>query len=215
MRKSKHFDSTIRTVSAAAALLLAVSACADTQRAESNMSSESSANTASSAVDTMADEVASEANDIRIHATLETKLAASDELSALMINTDVQEGVVTLKGDVETDAQRELATEMAKSVDGVREVDNELTLNSEGPSIADRVASNATDAAITASVKTRLLASDNTSGLDIDVDTDDQVVTLRGNVESETERELAGLIAANTNGVDSVVNELDVTHNYQ
>jgi len=163
----------------------------------------------------MADEVASEANDIRIHATLETKLAASDELSAMMINTDVEDGVVTLKGDVATDAQRDLATEMARSIDGVRKVDNELSLTSVEPGVAERLAADATDAAITASVKTRLLASNNTSGLDIDVDTDDQVVTLRGDVESETERELAGLIAANTNGVDSVVNELDVTHNYQ
>jgi len=203
---------TMTTLSTAAALLLAVSAFAGTQSDDHSMTSNPSANSSETKMDKMLDEVASEASDIRIHATLETRLAESDELSALMINTDVQDGVVTLKGDVATDAQRELATEMARSIDGVREVDNQLNLTSVEPGIAERVAANATDAAITASVKTRLLASDNTSGLDVDVDTDDQVVTLTGEVGTETERELAGLIAANTNGVDSVINELDVRH---
>lgn len=215
MMFSSHSSRTAGTLSTVAALLLAVSAWAGTQSTDGDTPSEAMASSAQAKVDEMSAEVASEADDIRIHATLETKLAESDQLSALAINTDVQDGVVTLQGDVKTDAQRELATEMARSISGVREVDNRLNVTSVDPGIAERVASNATDAAITTSVKTRLLASDNTSGLAIDVDTDDHVVTLTGEVDSQTERELAGLIAANTSGVDQVINELEVQSRYQ
>jgi hyperosmotically inducible protein len=212
---SSYGKKTAGSLSTAAALLFAVSVCAGTPSTDGDTSAEAMASSAQTKVDKMADEVASEADDLRIHATLETKLAESDQLSALAINTDVEDGIVTLQGDVETDAQRELATEMARSISGVREVDNRLNVTSVDPGIAERVASNATDAAITTSVKTRLLASDNTSGLAIDVDTDDHVVTLTGQVDSKTERELAGLVAANTSGVNRVINELEVQPQYQ
>jgi osmotically-inducible protein OsmY len=158
----------------------------------------------------MGSELYGTAEDIRMHAVLEAKLAESDQLSALMINTDVQDGIVNLRGDVETESQRALAEELALTVSGVRGVENELDVTHGQPTVAEQVASEATDVAITASVKTRLLASDHTSGLKIDVDTEDEVVTLTGEVDSETERELAGLIALNTSGVNDVVNRLMV-----
>lgn len=150
------------------------------------------------------------AADLRMHAVLEAKLAASDQLSALMINTDVQDGIVSLRGDVETESQRALAEELALTVSGVRGVENELNVTHGEPTVTEQVASAATDAAITTSVKTRLLVSDHTSGLEIDVDTEEEVVTLTGEVDSETERELAGLIALNTSGVNNVINRLTV-----
>ena len=150
------------------------------------------------------------AADLRMHAVLEAKLAASDQLSALMINTDVQDGIVSLRGDVETESQRALAEELALTVSGVRGVENELNVTHGKPTVTEQVASAATDAAITTSVKTRLLVSDHTSGLEIDVDTEEEVVTLTGEVDSETERELAGLIALNTSGVNNVINRLTV-----
>ncbi|WP_295361725.1 BON domain-containing protein, partial [Arenimonas sp.] len=51
---------------------------------------------------------------------------------------------------------------------------------------AERTASQvATDAAITASVKTKLLADDRTKGFDINVDTWNGVVTLTGGADSQ------------------------------
>ena len=150
------------------------------------------------------------ASDIRMHLALEAKLAQSDELSALAINTDVKDGVAHLKGDIQTDTQRQLATEIAESVEGVKSVRNELRVTGEDPSLVERVKDGAGDAALTARVKSRLLLSENTSGLAINVDTDDDVVILNGEVESDAERELAEMIAANTVGVEEVRNNLRI-----
>lgn len=153
------------------------------------------------------------ASDIRMHVALESKFAQSDELSSLAIGTDVKDGVVHLDGEVETAARKEMATELAKSVDGVKSVRNDLKVTDKEPGMLDRLQDAASDTALTARVKSRLLASDNTSGLAISVSTEDLVVTLEGDVESDTERELAELIAANTSGVSDVRNELKVKSN--
>jgi len=149
------------------------------------------------------------ASDMRMHMALEMKLATNDQLSAMMINTDVKDGVAHLEGEVGTDAQREMAGELALTVDGVKSVMNDLQVNADAKPLGERLAESVDDAALTARVKSRLLASENTSGLQIDVDTNDSIVTLSGQVESETARELAELIAANTPGVSSVRNELN------
>jgi len=151
-------------------------------------------------------------DDIEAHIRLETHYATSDELSALQINTDVRDGIAYLSGEVESSAERELAGQAAVRIEGIRSVRNDLRVigDAEQATIAERLASTADDARITATVKARLLASENTAGLDINVDTDEQVVTLEGNVNDDTERELAELIAANTSGVKDVRNELTV-----
>lgn len=65
-----------------------------------------------------------------------------------------------------------------------------------------------TDAEITSAVKTKLLADKAVGGLQIDVDTNDGVVTLSGTVHSGTERAEALRLARNTKGVKSVKNKL-------
>jgi osmotically-inducible protein OsmY len=61
------------------------------------------------------------------------------------------------------------------------------------------------DAWITGKVKAQLLADTEVDGLDIDVDTDANVVTLEGTVETAAQREAAIRIANDTDGVDKVV----------
>ena len=66
------------------------------------------------------------------------------------------------------------------------------------------------DAAITAAVKTKLLADTKVGGLKIDVDTKDNVVTLTGPVHSVAERTEAVRLARTTTGVKRVVSKLVV-----
>jgi hypothetical protein len=67
------------------------------------------------------------------------------------------------------------------------------------------------DASITASVKTKLLADKTVSGLKIDVDTKDGVVTLNGGADTRAESLQAAKLARNTKGVKRVVNNITVT----
>jgi hyperosmotically inducible periplasmic protein len=76
---------------------------------------------------------------------------------------------------------------------------------------ADRVGEAATDAALTSAIKTKLLGDPNVSGLKINVDTNNAVVTLTGTVPSATEKARALELARETRGVKSVKDQLKVS----
>lgn len=75
---------------------------------------------------------------------------------------------------------------------------------------ANKTGDAAADAAITGAVKSKLLADTKVGGLDINVDTKNNVVTLSGRVNSVAERNEAVRLARTTTGVKSVVNKLTV-----
>jgi len=150
---------------------------------------------------------------------LESALLFNTHLNSFTIDTDVRSGVAYLSGSVESDIDKDLAGEIARSIDGVTDVRNELVVdqaqvkaaragksNSKDQSFRKAVA----DATHTARVKTSLIANTNTSGLGINVDTSDGVVTLSGKVESSEEKALAEQIARNAEGTRSVDNKLSV-----
>ena len=68
----------------------------------------------------------------------------------------------------------------------------------------------ATDSRITAAVKTKLLADPNVKALDVNVDTYENVVILRGEVRTAAQRTAAERIARSVSGVKGVRNELRV-----
>src|SRR5689334_10765305 len=67
-----------------------------------------------------------------------------------------------------------------------------------------------TDPGITSSVKSKFAADDVVKANDINVDTNDHVVTLSGQVDSATVKERAVQIASTTKGVRDVVDRLTV-----
>ena len=66
------------------------------------------------------------------------------------------------------------------------------------------------DAAITAAVKAKLTADGDINPVNIDVDTNEGVVTLQGRVEKEEARTKAEQLARDTYGVRRVVNLITV-----
>ena len=72
--------------------------------------------------------IADGAADVTITAKVKAALAGDDQLSALSINVDTTHAVVTLTGPAPTQAALERATGLAKAVDGVTEVRNQLVV---------------------------------------------------------------------------------------
>jgi hyperosmotically inducible protein len=66
--------------------------------------------------------------DAEITTALKTKLLTVKDVIANDINVDTNQGVVTLKGSVPTEAQKARAAEIARSTAGVKSVVNELTV---------------------------------------------------------------------------------------
>jgi osmotically-inducible protein OsmY len=120
--------------------------------------------------------------------------------------------VVTLTGTVESQVERELAVELAQSVEGVTEVNDQLRVAADAPRATSPggFAQTVENATITAKIKSQLLWNDQVSGLDIHVSTREGRVTLEGTVGSVAEAALAERIAFNTKGVKSVNNQLTV-----
>ena len=75
---------------------------------------------------------------------------------------------------------------------------------------ADKAGNAMDDGAITAKVKTALLADPEVKGLQIDVDTKNGVVTLKGTADKPANRDRAVQIAKDTSGVKSVDSQLVV-----
>jgi hyperosmotically inducible protein len=68
-----------------------------------------------------------------------------------------------------------------------------------------------TDAGITTAVKSKFAADDTVKAYQIDVTTDNKVVTLEGRVETSVAKEQAITLARNTDGVREVIDKLAVT----
>ena len=130
-------------------------------------------------------------------------------VSAGRTEVDVHDGVVTLRGDTASVAQKELTTEYAKDVEGVKDVINEMivknnskTTRTEGRKIDD--------ASITALVKMTLLYHRSTSALNTKVETNRGIVKLNGNAKTASEISLATKYASDVNGVRSVNNRMTI-----
>lgn len=160
-------------------------------------------------------EMQSELRDAWLDGKLETALLFNEHLNSFNINTDVEHSVAYLNGAVESEIDRDLAEEIAKSINGITAVENHLVIEEFEKDVDKSNESSVfkqsvVDATLTAKVKSKLLVNDNTGGLAIDVDTNQGVVTLNGAVASEQEKDLAEQIARNTSGVLDVENALTI-----
>lgn len=108
-------------------------------------------------------------------------------------------GVVLLAGQVNTEAQRQIAATTVAKINKVKRVHNELTLTGNTSMLA-----RSNDAWITAKVKSKLLAAKEVEGYRIKVVTENGVVYLMG-LASKEEADRAADIARKTAGVQKVV----------
>lgn len=68
------------------------------------------------------------ASNAALTAKIKSKMALDDTIDAAAINVDTADGRVTLRGFVDTAAQRERALELARETEGVTSVVNRLTI---------------------------------------------------------------------------------------
>jgi hyperosmotically inducible protein len=146
-----------------------------------------------------------------ITTAVKTKLAADDTVKAYKIDVDTKNATVTLTGTVDSSDAKAKAVAIARSTKGVADVVDQLSVSQPAvPTSGVTVPEVMTDPAITAAVKSSFLADPSVSGLKIDVDTKDSIVTLSGNVKTADEKTRAEDIAKGTKGVTSVVNQLKI-----
>jgi hyperosmotically inducible protein len=138
---------------------------------------------------------------------VKTTLLFHRSVSAGTTEVEVKDGIVTLRGDAASQAQKELTTEYARDVEGVKAVINEMTVT-KGPGKTRTVGEKIDDASITAQVKMTLLFHRSTSALNTKVETKDGVVTLYGKAGNTAASDLASKLASDINGVKNVNNRM-------
>jgi osmotically-inducible protein OsmY len=143
-----------------------------------------------------------------------TAFALNKHLSPFKIDVSVDQGTALLKGKVENEVDRELAERIALDIKGIDKVDNQLEIDAQvaaEPGAKASMAQRFEDATLTATVKSKLLWSSVTGALNIDVDAQDGVITLKGRAQSPEAKEVAGNLATNTDGVMSVNNLISIS----
>lgn len=162
---------------------------------------------------------------------IQSKFVGDRDIKATDISVSSRDGIVTLKGRVQNASMRSLAVAIAKNTDGVKRVVDQLAvevagpvapLRAQNPSAAGAIATTGTfdtttrsagyanDARITSSIQAKYFLDDKVKGRQINVDTTNGVVTLTGQVGSESERGDALLLARTTEGVKRVEDSLTV-----
>ncbi|MDB6015694.1 MAG: transport-associated protein [Pedosphaera sp.] len=134
-------------------------------------------------------------------------------VSATGTDVDVKDGVVTLHGEASSMAQKELTTEYARDVEGVKAVKNEMTVAVTKAKAMETLGMKIDDASISAQVKSALASHWSTSAIKTTVHTTDGVVTVGGVAKNAAERSLVTKLATDINGVSKVINNMTVEAN--
>ena len=151
-----------------------------------------------------------ENSDAWVGARVKTMLFFHRSVSGIKTEVSVKEGVVTLRGEAHSQAQKELTTEYAKDVEGVKDVKNEMTVGKEPKAEKATVGENIDDTSITAQAKLSMLLHRSTRVLKTHVETSHGVVTLKGTVSSIAQKDLITKLVEDINGVTKVHNKMTV-----
>jgi hyperosmotically inducible periplasmic protein len=146
-------------------------------------------------------------DDTMITTKVKAELIGDPLTKAHEIDVEVFKGRVQLNGFVRTEAMRTQAVALARRVNGVVAVDNNLKLKQSGERTDGDVVD---DNTLTASVKSALASDTRTNAFRINVEIRDSVVLLAGFVNSSEGRTAAGEVARAVKGVARVDNQLAV-----
>jgi hyperosmotically inducible protein len=145
-------------------------------------------------------------DDATVTAKVKTALARDPATSAYKIEVESYRGDVQLNGFVQTADMKSAATRVAKSVNGVKKVSNNLEVSS-----GERTAGEAVDdGVITAKVKAALISDPNVAAHEVNVQTREGVVQLAGFVDTSAQKSKAGEVTRRVAGVKEVDNQLEV-----
>ncbi len=150
-----------------------------------------------------------ENSDAWLTAKVKTMLLFHRSVSA-MTEVTTKDGIVTLQGDATSQAQKELTTEYAKDVEGVKDVNNAMTVSQTLKKTHQTTGEKIDDASITAQVKMALLFHRTTSALHTTVKTKHGVVTVSGKARFAPEKDLVTKLVKDIKGVKSVKNRMTI-----
>jgi osmotically-inducible protein OsmY len=151
-----------------------------------------------------------EHSDAWVGVKVKSALLFHHNVRATKTDVNVTDGNVILSGEANSLAQKELATEYATDVEGVKSVKNEMTIAKTPAKASETTSEKIDDASITAQVKSSLLSHRSTSAIKTKVHTTEGVVTISGVAKNAAEKSLVTKLATDVSGVTSVINNMTI-----
>jgi hyperosmotically inducible periplasmic protein len=189
-----------RTTTTTAAILIALIAAAPLTAGAAD-----TADKAKEKAQTTTQEGKTMVTDSWVTSKVKISLFADERVKGSQVGVDTMKGVVHLRGKVDSAEAKSAAGDIAKGIEGVKSVKNDLQVVAP----TARKAVDASDSDIAKAVGTRL--SKDTQLKKVDVRTDAGVVTLTGQVPTVGASAKASEMARGVHGVRSVKNELTFT----
>lgn len=159
---------------------------------------------------TVKGEKPAEHSDAWISTKVKTTLLFHRNVKAGATDVYVKDGIVSLRGEATSLAQKELTAEYASDVEGVKEVKNEMTVAATPAAPQEGAADRLDDASITAQVRAALMSHRSTSAVKTKVTTREGVVTLTGIARNAAEKSLVTKLVGDINGVVRVDNNMTI-----
>ncbi|MDQ6956546.1 MAG: BON domain-containing protein [Mariprofundaceae bacterium] len=141
-------------------------------------------------------------DDVSIATEIDARLIAEKDMPSRWVSIEVIEGVVILTGYLPSQAHIDRAVFLCRSVEGVKDIDNQLYIGE--PSTSSLFS----DSWITAQVKTKFLNDTLVGGMSVHVETVAGKVYLQGVLASEAQRYRAMELTKSVDGVTAVVDLL-------
>lgn len=141
-------------------------------------------------------------DDWELIVAVESRLLRSENVASYDVDVQAQEGVVTLSGEVGSLLAKDRAAEIAREVQGVRAVIDEITVN---PSPRP-------DSEIWSDVVAAFAANPATDSYELTAEVADGEVTLTGTVQSWAEWNLSGDVVRGVRGVRAVENQIQIQY---
>jgi osmotically-inducible protein OsmY len=146
--------------------------------------------------------VSQDLNDWDINLAVEDALVIEEAVDALFIDVETVEGVVTLSGYTANPLSKEKAASVARTIKGVRSVINNIEVRTVLRS----------DDQILLNVQQALLEDPATEAYNLDIGVSDGIVTLKGEVHSWQEKQMASEVAMSVKGVKAIENDIEIKY---
>jgi len=147
-----------------------------------------------------------ELDDSVITTRVKSVLLDDQSVKGLDIKVETHKGEVLLSGFVDNSTQMDRALSLTRDVEGVKQVDNKISLKSGTSSVGNKI----DDTVITAKVKAALLGDDSIKSNDIMVVTRKGEVQLSGFVNNQVQIDRAVEVARAIEGVTQIGNEMSI-----
>lgn len=150
--------------------------------------------------------VGTEIDDTVVTTKVKAALLGDQDVKGLGIKVETRKGTVQLSGFADNQAQLDRALKVAQAVEGVKGVENGMTLKNGKVTAGNRV----DDGIVTGKVKSLLLSDPGVKSFDIAVATSKGEVQLSGFLDNQMQIDRAMELARGVEGVQGVDNKMSI-----